>query len=992
MGLHLKSVLVLSLVLAGLSLSAQQYNFRHYTTADGLPSAQVYQVLEDHQGYIWMATERGICRYDGNEFISYTTEDGLCSNVVFGLRLDNQNRLWGYTFSNCIFYLENEKFHTIPIEDASFLNDARRIEDMVVWNDSAWIKTYGSRMQLFKVDVTGHVEVLRNDPRNRHDSLTDYYLIPTGHGHWLNHTISSMFESPGEERLNIHVGDRVIQHKFMTWARANDKARVLKTGPNRWLMNRYDYACLISDTGVIRQWEFDHWITHSLYLDPEGGFWAGTGGGGAYHMDLNSGRPLHHLLDGYGVTSILRDQEGNLWFSTLANGVFFLPATLPMICDADAGLSGSQLVDVESHLGTIVVAENTGKIHKIDPYTMKHLGELPGAEHQNSMLFSLGDQGLIAGRFPLKKFNSDLSAYEPMWVEAVGIAIDDAGRMYRSATSRIEIDSAGKTITRISLPTYGLSTLPDNTNDFWIGANDGLYRYQSGVVIPMKDSNELYGYRVNQIESFLGREVMATMGAGILIRHHGALQVISRASGLPSDLCQSFHIESDSVLWVGTQKGLCEVRNFLQAPDQWRITNFTQDDGLLNNKVNRIAGLDDYLFLATDDGLVRMDKRLMRTPVALPRVYVRRFSIAGEDTVLRPDYALSHQQNIFSIAFSAPSFRKAQFNRFEYRLNPDQPWVEIHEPKVELYNLIPGTYRFEVRAKGDRGDHGVPASIHLEINPPYWDTWWFKLLIAIGVLGLGAVAFFIQLRNAKRQLALRNQFLDAEQKALSAQITPHFIFNTLNSIQWLISKNKRLEAIDNVAQFSRLMRNILHNSHFKWITLKQESDTLNRYLKLESLRFSEAFHYEITFRDDIDPGKYLIAPLLIQPYVENAIWHGILNKESGSGKVSIVFSMEGQALICTIEDDGVGRAKARELNHSEEKNSLGMKISEQRLKLVGQSARFIAKVEINDIVGPLGRVEGTRVMLTLPLLKVSMDHNKYQISNDLSSNHQLYHN
>ena len=211
---------------------------------------------------------------------------------------------------------------------------------------------------------------------------------------------------------------------------------------------------------------------------------------------------------------------------------------------------------------------------------------------------------------------------------------------------------------------------------------------------------------------------------------------------------------------------------------------------------------------------------------------------------------------------------------------------------------------------------------------------------------------------------------ELNQTNLRQQMNPHFIFNTLNSIQYYVFQNDKIASNNYMTKFASLIRKTLENSQHTAITIKEELDTLHLYLELEALRFKEKFNWEIRVDDEIDTLVYKIPTMLIQPYVENAITHGLMHKENGKGYIKVELELQTDQILCTIEDNGIGRAKALEIKQQKNGNhiSMGTTITESRLKLVNDLYGQSMKVVYTDLVDEAGQAAGTRVQINIPII------------------------
>ena len=224
-----------------------------------------------------------------------------------------------------------------------------------------------------------------------------------------------------------------------------------------------------------------------------------------------------------------------------------------------------------------------------------------------------------------------------------------------------------------------------------------------------------------------------------------------------------------------------------------------------------------------------------------------------------------------------------------------------------------------------------------------------------------------KLQNEKKQAAFEKQATELEMQTLRAQMSPHFIFNSLNSINHFILQSDNVQASDYLAKFSRLIRLILQNSRVPFISLESELEALQLYLELEGVRFNHHFQYNITVEEGIDSSLVKVPPLIIQPYAENAIWHGLMQKED-KGKLDIRFFLRDGDLFCEMTDDGIGREKARKIksNSTPTHKSMGMKITAERLALLQSKNLSEDYIVITDLILADGKPGGTEVLLKIP--------------------------
>ncbi|CAN5421653.1 hypothetical protein BH20BAC1_BH20BAC1_07550 [soil metagenome] len=226
-----------------------------------------------------------------------------------------------------------------------------------------------------------------------------------------------------------------------------------------------------------------------------------------------------------------------------------------------------------------------------------------------------------------------------------------------------------------------------------------------------------------------------------------------------------------------------------------------------------------------------------------------------------------------------------------------------------------------------------------------------------------------KLENEKANVALQQQATELEMQALRTQMNPHFIFNSLNSINRFILQNNKLQASDYLTKFSKLVRLILQNSQVPLITLQSELEALELYLELEALRFDNQFESKIKIDGDIESTIIKVPPLIIQPYAENAIWHGLIHKENKGHLTINIYQEEDDILCCKITDDGIGRKRAAELKSKSASahKSMGMQITADRIAMMHKQSNHDSSIKINDLILPDGSAGGTEVIITIPI-------------------------
>jgi len=330
---------------------------------------------------------------------------------------------------------------------------------------------------------------------------------------------------------------------------------------------------------------------------------------------------------------------------------------------------------------------------------------------------------------------------------------------------------------------------------------------------------------------------------------------------------------------------------------------------------------------------------------------------------------LSYNQNKINIAFACINYNRPEQNIYAYRLkNADTAWTYTRQGNVTYANLSPGQYTFEVKAANFARVWSKVSAFQVNISPPFWQSWWFRILVLAIAVSATYVVFKWRVNNIRKEekikTDLNRKMAQLEMKALRAQMNPHFVFNSLSSIQESIVTGKTEAASKYLSKFSKLIRLILENSGKQFISLKTEIESLTLYLELESFRF-ENFTYTFSIDPHVDANFTMIPSMVIQPFVENALKHG-LSKKKDDKHLKIDIRKDSGRLVAVVEDNGVGRSKATEMKSDERKDhhSMGIKITEERLQLLGVQSN--AATEITDLYDKQGNAAGTLVKIILP--------------------------
>ncbi|MCB9301141.1 MAG: histidine kinase [Lewinellaceae bacterium] len=462
--------------------------------------------------------------------------------------------------------------------------------------------------------------------------------------------------------------------------------------------------------------------------------------------------------------------------------------------------------------------------------------------------------------------------------------------------------------------------------------------------------------------------------------HPQVIQIINTEDGLKSTQVRDIAVDRQGRIWVLQDNGLSRLDPITLKPIQFgagygkSLARSFYLSALSDGQMVLGSGSGFHLFYPES---IEPDLRFYPVRMEGLRVfdslYLSDYSLAA-----KPAIELNYRQNFFTIEFAAPHYGAPGPIQYQYMLDGlDDNWRTAGGNRYAAFsNVWEGDYTFRVRAANSLGEWSDKhvSSLRISITPPWWRTWWFISLVLAVLAGLVYLAYRLRIRAIKKEEALKTAFnrkvAELEMQALRAQMNPHFLFNSLQSIKWYLINHSTAESADYLDKFAQLIRKILQNTDSKLIRLSEELEAMELYLQLEQYRFKGRFDYEIRLEAGVPADFARVPPLLFQPFIENAIWHGLMQKECGKGLLQIQIKKQGEGLLINIRDNGVGREKARLLKSrsASKHQSFGIKLSEGRLETLNRIMGIAAHVKIIDLKNQDQAPSGTLVQIYLPTI------------------------
>lgn len=926
---------------------AQSYSMVHYDTKDGLPSATVYDISQDKNGFMWFATENGLSRFDGKNFRTYTTKDGLPDNSILKVHGDNTGRVYFAPFTHGLYYFQNDSFVKVQIPekykvDLSVINVFMNKKDKIVFSGIA--RTY----------------LLGNDRLTSIDEVYHNSFGPL----YIKMVYDTLVIAGSEDSLFIIYDSGKIDRIKSSLAESSN--------------------ITFDEKGIIHHFNVKYNLTPGKYLSPAL-IYVPVGDSLRFYSSATG--ELQHSIRINKPSGAFIDNENNLWLTTLGNGVYRIPSFTYRNLDFGGNNEIFSLVGFDHRLfaGTdfskmfSIIFQNGKSEYDISNYSKfidssgNTVSHYTGRNRIYSLYHDKKNLYIGADAFLLIKPENRAPVYKGVYPVK---DLDISGNKLLACTGRDALVLDAETfIVKDTLLTQRSTCGAIYHDNYYIGTFGGLIRIDPAT----KAITELY----NSFAPLKGRIVainrgvdddlwIATSGSGLVhYKNDKIISVLKEEDGLTSNICTSIFID-DTIVWLGTNNGLNRIETNSDKPN---IVRLTTSNGLGADFIDAVFATDSMVYVGTEAGITYFHKNVLaEKSICILQV----LGISENNVTLRKDsaYTFRHDALNIRVDFTAISFKSAGDIVYYYKLQGlDNDWNITSANSINFATLQPGNYTLFLKAKNKFGVESLTKSIAISVLPPWWKTWTFVILVAFVIILLLLFIYTYNVRNirkkekAKREIEAR--FAALEQSALQSQMNPHFIFNCLNSIQTFILNFDAEGANNYLTTFASLIRQTLDNSTQPLITVSTEIKYLETYLELEKLRFRNKFRYVIHIDDGIDQNNVLLPGMLLQPFVENSLRHGIQHRKDNNGLISIVITKQlDQGVLYTIKDNGVGRKKAAELRSTRhiEYQSRGISISEKRVAAINNQYGTTIRINTEDITDEYGMVAGTSVSISIPPL------------------------
>lgn len=942
------------------NLFGQNPYYHTINKTNGLPSNTVYDIYQDKNEMIWLATNDGICSYDGYEFKSYYNDEQTSkagSNIIE----DGLGRIWYCNFDGNIYYVEKGKLNVLDVKKPIGYHKFNIIGNQLVYLEKNQLvfldlKTL-KKINVLPFDTNAVLGIQKK--KNSLFIFSDY-----------------LFEIHSATKIKRHIISSEIREKF-------NGGLFSFSNENLLIVSKFskDYCLFNNGKFQLKKFEKSFNFIQNISSDNQYNWFSTTKGLVKINLNTTESK-TEKYFEQYNISTIYRDKNQGYWITTLNDGVLFVPHFKNRLYPTIASPTVFEQTDDAIFYGTVNdKLIKTNNLKNLEKHQLIYNGNsnhsvvnLTLNQFQNTLSFT-SNTFKTSDKFG-RILKEDIIAIKQILV------IDDCFYAYAASGNcgLIKFKNGEshwntshekfKKLTDLSMDystmissVRGKSVAYDSLNKrLFFATNLGLYQFKNEKLTEIKPNNK----SLNLSKIYFHNQLILGLTTNnklieINVNNHQLKTIYdSKTNG---NLLLKIRQIND-LLYLITSNNI--VAYHLKNKTMQKIFNINSDV-----EINDVLAKDNNLYLATSKGIISLDKTTFSTEKK-PKFLLQNVLVNHKNVSTEKLNELNYDENNIEIQFSVISYLQSPNKPIYYSIN-NGDWQKINNNSRSLLlnSLASGSYAIVFKTSLDDVS---PTKINFKINYPFWAKWWFiSLLILLGLYGISL--FYqnriqkIQLRNqiAIEKVALENSLNQSKIKAIKSQMNPHFFYNALNTLQSYILSNDKKQALNYLSKFSNLTRTILELTEKDTISIAEEVKTLSLYLDIEKARFEDDFVYEIKIAPEIDSEQTKIPSMLLQPYVENAIKHGLLHKE-GLKKMSIQFSENVEYISIIVDDNGIGRKKSGELNTIKNKNhqSFATKAIQNRIDLLNQNQIKKISIEFTDKVNPSQMAIGTTVRIEIP--------------------------
>ncbi|MFA5300183.1 MAG: two-component regulator propeller domain-containing protein [Lutibacter sp.] len=958
------------------TLFAQIPGLTQFTTNNGLPSNTIYDIVQDENGFIWIATDYGVSKFDGLTFKNFTVTEGLPGNEILSFYKDSKNRIWMTSFNGDMGFIQNGNFYNEhnasflkKLQFTKFVDDifedskgkiwfCQKSNNIKVLNPNLSVENYSTNTNLnirntslIVEDINNKIHLLTYFEKNKKLNIVIKSLSKNSNLFEWKAFKLSQFSNLAIERINNNLGMQL-----------RDYDEIVKKISNHLIHENNNFLARTYRIGK------DYWITN-----------------------LNEGVYIFNKADNYQSPKIILkniqstrafvDLENNIWIGSQSNGIYLFPNLHVKGIQFDdpkkndlysIGLFQNKLIlgDEQSEV-TIL---NTKTLHTISTIKLdKNPRRVKQFKSYKNLLFIMEDNEIhqldsnlniesVKNMYDADFLKTDLKNFKSFSLEGLEIyTANSSGVGKINRTSSLSKKLWNKRSTSICYA---------GNDSLWIGTTKGLYLQNAGITKKYNLGNQFNESVIYALENSSRGLLIGSNTSGLGILKTKKFKIVSKENGLLSNYVKSIFIDAKNNIWLSSNLGL----NRLELDDNNNLIslkNYTISDGLYSNDVRACYVVENKVYVATSNGLNIIEMSNEEISILAPITHINEVLLNNNTIEKINDQTFDYQSNNIQFNFSGISFKSLGNIKFKYRLlGLESDWIKTKNNTVRYSSLPPNNYSFEVKAISKNNlESDKPSLFIFTVKPPIYKTWWFISLTTLAFLIFIAYLFYNRNQKIKHNEKIKENISNLRYKALNAQMNPHFINNLLVNIDDLVNKGEIEEVKGSLGKFAELVNLILQSTKSNLINLTDEIEMAKLYLELQKLRFHENSSYIINTESipQEELENILVPPMILQPIIENSFRHGFKNGDK-TNHISLIFNIvDEEFLICEISDNGIG---IQNNENTKITSSSGISFSNinERLQLINESKSKENLVIVSNIKDEFNTLVGLKVTLKIPLI------------------------
>lgn len=946
-------LLISFLLFFHITLLGQSPAYVNYTTEDGLLTNTIYCSHQDSLGYMWFGTAAGVSRFNGKSFSHFLNDSEEKQRDIYSIVDGPDGEMW-FVGGKKVWYWEDgevkewefngllEEHYNVPMIKPikQFQIDSKNNLHFFIYH--------------YKHITLSSKGIIKNIQKNTNTLIQiDSIWFPLHQKSSKKNNKKYFYDFSFNKRTDTIAVDYSISHIRLNSINFEDQ-------PIFSLTNTLIYVK--KNKSIIKK--FDDEIK-DLYLSDNKSIYFILLKKGIIKLNLRFKELPHdfHALDQYLIKNIFQDKNSKFWFTTLYNGIFYYPNQNVFNYKTKGAITSINKFDEK-----IIIGEHNGGIF----YLTENKKFIPNKNISTRLksFFLINDDLYCNNRRfniinPNKEIITNSLKTHKTFIFKDEIICSSYSNIHiynkteNSFSNYCSLDSL--TFRDKTSKIFDIELFKDGT--LIVACLNGLKLINQKTITDLKIiENKIPNDLIVDIEKYDNSFFFGTKKNGVLIWDMKSIKNLNINNGLQSNQITILKVRKN-ILWIGTNKGL-HIHNLKNNS----TTTFTKDMGLINNNIKSLFFNNNYVYIGTSMGVSKLPLSLIDNPIIYPDIYLRKLITKDSLFNFKKEHILNYQNNDLTFIIDILNFNKTSNKNVQFRLKGHtESWENIEEEVVRLLSIPNGKYVFEISYLNNDGYRIIPISYSFEIKPPFWKTTVFFVISIISILVI-IILLFKQYLNRRRKKQIRNsKLLTSQQQTISAKMDPHFLFNSLNSIQYFITFDKNKVASKYLVKFTKLMRQHLTYTENEFVVIKSEIELINSYCNLEQIRFENDFDYSINIGVGVDVNEMTIPISIVQPAIENAILHGLLPK-LGKKILTISFQINNGSIILTIQDNGVGRiqSKINKVTKSITKQSYAHNLIIKKLKLLSSIESREYSMTILDLQEN-GKPIGTKVKYILPI-------------------------